>query len=63
MTDLPHITIRSATENDAPALLGIYTHYVANTAISFETDVPSLEEFQKTDCKYNDNVSVPCRRI
>ncbi len=37
--------IRSATTEDAPRLLEIYTYYVENTAISFERTVPTLEEF------------------
>lgn len=37
---------RLASENDAAALLSIYTPYVEKTAITFEYDVPSLEEFQ-----------------
>ena len=39
------ITIRMATKADAKEILEIYTPYVKNTAISFEYDVPSLEEF------------------
>ena len=39
------ITLRMATEADAPALLDIYRPYVENTAITFEYDVPSAEEF------------------
>ena len=38
--------IRTATENDAEALLGIYAHYVEHTAITFEYEVPSVEEFR-----------------
>ncbi len=38
--------IRSATENDAERLLEIYAYYVKNTAISFEYDIPSVEEFR-----------------
>ena len=38
--------IRSATIEDAERLLEIYTYYVENTAISFEYDIPSLEEFR-----------------
>lgn len=38
--------IRVVTENDAPRLLEIYSHYVLNTAVTFEYDVPSLEEFR-----------------
>lgn len=39
-------TIRVAKIEDAGELLAIYAPYVKNTAISFEYDVPSLEEFQ-----------------
>lgn len=38
--------IRAVTEEDAPRLLDIYSHYVLNTAITFEYDVPSEEEFR-----------------
>ena len=38
--------IRSATKDDAERLLEIYAYYVKNTVISFEYDVPSLEEFR-----------------
>jgi L-amino acid N-acyltransferase YncA/8-oxo-dGTP pyrophosphatase MutT (NUDIX family) len=37
---------RSAADEDAAALLEIYAPYVINTAVSFEYDVPSLEEFR-----------------
>ena len=39
------IRIEIATPADAAALLEIYAHYVKHTAITFEYDVPSLEEF------------------
>ena len=39
------ITIRTARESDAPALLNIYAPYIVNTAITFEYTVPSTEEF------------------
>lgn len=39
------ILIREATVDDAPRLLEIYAYYVENTAITFEYDVPSQEEF------------------
>lgn len=38
--------IRLVNEDDAPRLLEIYSHYVKNTAITFEYDVPSVEEFR-----------------
>lgn len=40
------IQIRTASTDDAEALLEIYAPYVTDTAISFECDVPSLEEFK-----------------
>lgn len=40
------MTIRSATPLDAEAILEIYAPYVKDTAITFEYDVPSLEEFR-----------------
>lgn len=39
--------IRNAVPQDAKALLKIYEPYVENTAISFECDIPSEEEFKK----------------
>ena len=38
--------IRKATVEDAERLLEIYAYYVKNSAITFEYDVPSLEEFR-----------------
>ena len=40
------ITIRTAAMDDAAALLAIYAPYVKENAITFEYEVPSLEEFQ-----------------
>lgn len=37
--------IRSATIADAADILGIYAHYVENTAVTFEYEPPTLEEF------------------
>lgn len=39
--------IEKVLVSDAEELLSIYAPYVLNTAISFEYDVPSLEEFQE----------------
>lgn len=38
--------IRLATKDDAKQILDIYAPYIINTATSFETDVPSVEEMQ-----------------
>ena len=40
------IQIRTASVEDAEELLELYSHYVRRTAISFEWEVPTLEEFQ-----------------
>ena len=40
-----NIHIRTVSPNDAAALLAIYAPYVQETAITFEYDVPSTEEF------------------
>ncbi len=40
------VSIRTAVPEDAEALVAIYGYYVQNTAISFEYDVPSTEEFR-----------------
>ena len=37
--------LRFAVEQDAEALLEIYRPYVENTSITFETEVPTVEEF------------------
>ncbi len=41
------MNIRSAVPEDAEGLLAIYAYYVKNTAITFEYDVPSAEEFRE----------------
>lgn len=40
------VRIRTATIEDAEELLGIYAYYIKNTAVTFEYEVPSVEEFQ-----------------
>jgi phosphinothricin acetyltransferase len=39
------LSIRAAQETDAQALLKIYEPYVLNTAVTFEIEVPTVEEF------------------
>jgi len=41
------VQIRRAAPADAVALREIYRPYVETTAVSFEIDVPSIEEFQR----------------
>ena len=38
--------IRIATPDDAEELLGLYAPYVRDTTISFETEVPTVDEFR-----------------
>ena len=40
------MTVRSANTDDAERLLEIYGYYVRNTAVSFEYEAPSVEEFE-----------------
>lgn len=40
------VKLRVATVSDAAELLKIYTPYVTDTAITFEYDVPTLEDFE-----------------
>ena len=61
------LQIRVATKEDAEALLAIYAPYVEETAITFEYEVPSIEEFrcriQETLKKYPYLVAEKNRRI
>lgn len=41
------VRIRVATPKDGAALLNIYKWYIENTAVTFETEVPSVEEFER----------------
>ena len=41
------VRLRMATTKDAQTLVGIYAPYVENTAISFEYEAPSVEEFSR----------------
>lgn len=42
-----NILIRTAQVTDAEDILNIYAYYVEQTAISFEIDVPTIEEFRQ----------------
>jgi len=41
------LTVREAKPEDAKRLLEIYSHYVKNTAVSFEYETPTQEEFEE----------------
>lgn len=42
--------IRAAKPEDAKALLAIYAPYVTETAVTFEYEIPTLEEFEGRIC-------------
>jgi phosphinothricin acetyltransferase len=46
------IEVRTARPEDATAILGIYAPYIHNTVFTFETEVPSVEDFSRriTNC-------------
>lgn len=47
------ICLRFAVPEDAPALLDIYRPYVEKTTISFETQVPSIQDFEARIREYS----------
>ena len=51
--------IRGVRESDAARLVEINSHYVLNTAVSFEYEVPSVEEFinRMKECVYSACIS------
>lgn len=44
---MENIVLRTAKPSDADRLLEIYAPYVENTAITFEYEVPSVDEFRQ----------------
>ena len=48
-------TIRLANTSDAASLLDIYTPYILNTAYTFETEVPTKENFEHRIVTYQEN--------
>ena len=49
------LTIRPASLSDAQAIQTIYAPYVEKTAITFEYEVPSVQEFEKRISKTLEN--------
>ncbi len=41
------LRLRPVTKNDAQACLNLYAKHVVNSAVSFELEAPSLEEFEQ----------------
>lgn len=46
------VVIRPARASDASAMLAIYAPYVEASVISFEQEVPSIEEYAERVSKY-----------
>ena len=53
-----NIKLRMAVPADAETLLDIYAPYVMETAVSFEYDVPTVDEFRKRI--ENEKYKYPC---
>lgn len=43
---MSEIKLRPVSVDDAGTLVGIYSYYVTNTAVTYEWDVPTVEEFR-----------------
>ncbi len=48
-------TTRLATISDAASILNIYTPYILNTAFTFETDIPTIQNFEVRINTYQEN--------
>ena len=48
-------TIRLASPSDAAAVLAIYAPHILHTAFTFETEVPSIENFAQRIITYQEN--------
>jgi len=53
-----NMNIRLATLSDATTLLAIYAPYVENTAITFEYEVPTIEDFANRIEKHWKNILI-----
>ncbi len=49
------MAIRKASVQDVPAMLAIYDHFVRDTAVSFEYETPTAEEFS---CRLSEHIAV-----
>ena len=52
---MSELHIRPASLEDTAGLLAIYAPYVEDTAITFEWQVPSLEEFRERMTRIREN--------
>lgn len=57
---MSNFLIRDVTLEDAERLCEIYSYYVKNTAVSFEYEAPSVEEFKKRILLIKENYPYIC---
>ena len=55
--------VRDATLGDAESILKIYDYYVKNTAITFEYNSPTLDEFEDRMKKTSEHITLTNRRL
>ncbi|MBO2526813.1 MAG: GNAT family N-acetyltransferase [Clostridiales bacterium] len=49
------MSIRRAKPEDVPEMIAIYDHFVRNTAVSFEYETPTVEEFT---CRLSEHITL-----
>ena len=52
--------IRQAKPTDTTAILDIYSPYIRDTSITFETEVPSKADFEKRDTILSGKLAMAC---
>ena len=50
------MTIRNAEQKDVEQILAIYSPFISDSAVTFETSIPSLEEFRKRIAKVQESM-------
>ena len=55
-TLIEKVIIRSAEQRDAESILDIYTPYITDTPVSFETEIPSIEVFRQRILDYQEKL-------
>ena len=58
---MENFSIRIAEEKDAKEIHDIYDYYVKNTAVTFSTENPTVEEYKKQIAETKKKLSLFCR--
>lgn len=61
--DEDRLSIRAASADDAAELVSIYAPYVRQTAITFEYEVPTAEEFRSVSEKHSQGTRILLPRL